>query len=71
MVIYSYYLEKEYSTLKKPSDYKEKINFETLTRIFFNKSALFLEFQFLNLFKVTDKILWTEKEDAILNAAVE
>lgn len=37
-----------------------------ISKIFFLKSTLFLEFQFLNLIKTTDKIIWTEKEDNLL-----
>lgn len=42
MVIYSYYLEKETSAMDPQADYKHKINFETISRIFFGKSAIFL-----------------------------
>ncbi len=58
MVIYAYYLEKEGATLITLSHYRQKINFDHISRIFFGKSPTFLEFQFLSLFKVTEKILW-------------
>jgi hypothetical protein len=39
--------------------------------MFFGKSTLFLEFQFLNLFRVTDKVVWTEREDGLLTNAIK
>lgn len=42
-----------------------------ISRIFFFKSTLFLEFQFLNLIKTTDKIIWTEVEDGLLTEAIK
>jgi hypothetical protein len=59
MVIYAYYLEKEDSSISTLAHYRQRINFDHVSQIFFGKSPTFLEFQFLNLFKVTDKISWT------------
>lgn len=59
MVIYAYYLEKENSTPGFTLDYRQRINFSNISRIFFDKNPIFLEFQFLNLFKIIDKMVWT------------
>lgn len=70
MVIHAYYLAKEGIDLGVIPEKRGVINFEMISRIFFFKSTLFLEFQFLNLIKTTDKIIWTEIEDNLLTEAI-
>jgi hypothetical protein len=70
MVIYTYYLGKEGKSIDTLTERSDIIYYPQISSIFFSKSTLFLEFQFLNLIKTTDKLVWTEIEDALLTAAV-
>lgn len=70
MVVYSYFLEKEVSSLNPPVNYRHHINFKLIAQLFFEKSSFFIELQFLNLFKSVDKIVWTEEEDFLLTNSI-
>lgn len=59
VVMHTYYLEKEGIRLSTISQFREVINFKKLAKMFFGKSVFFIEFQFLNLIKITEKIVWS------------